>query len=87
MHIKIISTPTHTKIFQNVLYENVTSCQFFLPRLYAIKYIVVTYLLLAYNIALFEITFNVFLAYNIALFEITFNVFPSSLYESLKILG
>ena len=41
--------------------EDVTSCQFFLPGLYAIKVIVVVYSVLAYNIVFFKIVFNVFL--------------------------
>ena len=39
---------------------DVASCQFFLSELYAIKIIVVTYLLLAYNNVFFKISFNVF---------------------------
>ena len=39
---------------------DVTSCQFFLPELYAIKIVVAAYSFLAYDIVFFKIIINVF---------------------------
>ena len=55
-----MSTLARAKMPQNVLYEDVTSCQFFLPGLYAIKGVVVAYLVLAYNIAFFKMFLTYF---------------------------
>ena len=52
--------PARAKMAQNVLYGNVTKCHFFIPWLYAIKVVVVSHVLLAYNIAFFKVVFNIF---------------------------